>query len=168
VFVTVGTDDHPFDRLIEWVDRWRATDLGRTVELTVQYGVSRPPRDADADAHALMSYDDLRTAMRRATVVVSHAGGGRIMLARQAGVVPLVVARRPDLAEAGDDRQEHLARRLSTLGYCDAVGTEEELHQRLNDAVTGRRRSRVDRTGGVDPAMRFAGLVDAMFADGPA
>jgi hypothetical protein len=38
----------------------------------------------------------------------------------------------------------------------------------LNDAVTGRRRGRVERTGGVDPATRFAGLVDAMFADGPA
>ena len=24
VFVTVGTDYHPFDRLVDWIDRWVA------------------------------------------------------------------------------------------------------------------------------------------------
>lgn len=43
VLVTVGTDYHRFDRLIEWVDRWYAeTGRGR-VRCVVQHGASRAP-----------------------------------------------------------------------------------------------------------------------------
>jgi len=41
VLVTVGTDHHPFDRLVGWIDRWAPP--GR-VRLVVQYGTAVPPR----------------------------------------------------------------------------------------------------------------------------
>ncbi|MGH3659367.1 MAG: glycosyltransferase, partial [Micromonosporaceae bacterium] len=44
VLVTVGTDHHPFDRLVGWADQW-AADRGH-VRVLVQHGATAPPRHA--------------------------------------------------------------------------------------------------------------------------
>jgi hypothetical protein len=53
LLVTVGTDHHPFDRLVRWVDGWLASsprrhDSGLTC--LMQTGTAAPPADvADRD-----------------------------------------------------------------------------------------------------------------------
>ena len=42
VFVSVGTDVHPFDRVLGWVGG-AAADYGPTLRWAVQHGWSRPP-----------------------------------------------------------------------------------------------------------------------------
>jgi predicted glycosyltransferase len=80
-----------------------------------------------------MSFDDLADGMRRARVVVSHAGVGSIMLARRCGKVPIVVPRLRRLEEAVDDHQVQLARRLAGLGVVVLV----EDDALLGDAIHG-------------------------------
>ena len=45
VFVTAGTDHHPFDRLVDMVEAWARARraAGRPVRVFFQYGTSRPP-----------------------------------------------------------------------------------------------------------------------------
>jgi UDP-N-acetylglucosamine transferase subunit ALG13 len=162
VFVTVGTDDHPFDRLIAWIDVWRRTEIGRSARVVIQYGVSRPP--LDAEARAMMPYADVRELMERASAVVTHGGGGRILMAHEAGIVPLVVARRAEDLEADDETQVQLTSKLDAAGGCIAIATETELIRALDAAVTGRRRLRtVQVTSGAGVSERFGRLVDALF-----
>ena len=47
VFVSVGTDFHPFDRLCRWVDAWLADGGERVARCFVQTGTSTPPVHAD-------------------------------------------------------------------------------------------------------------------------
>jgi hypothetical protein len=81
-------------------------------------------------------------------------------------VVPLVVARVGDGVEAPDDRQEVIVRRLSAAGFCDVIGSQDELHRALNDVVTGRRTRRPARNDplGDEASTRFGHLVDDLFA----
>ena len=55
VLVVVGTDHHPFDRVVGWADEWAASHPG--VRVLVQYGTSRPP--TTAEGHDLLPVGDL-------------------------------------------------------------------------------------------------------------
>lgn len=121
ILVTLGTNEQPFDRLVR-----AAAQLRPDEPLLVQYGASREAHGA-GEWVQFMPFDQLSDAMRRASVVVSHAGVGSIMLARRCGKRPVVVPRRRALGEAVDDHQLHLARRLEQLGVVTVVEDTSEL-----------------------------------------
>jgi UDP-N-acetylglucosamine transferase subunit ALG13 len=134
LLVTVGTDHHPFDRLVRWVDAWLAT--GRAgVRCLMQTGTSAPPT-GPAAWQAYLEFDALQAAMREATVVVCHGGPGTILGARQAGAIPVVVSRQPRLGEHVDDHQMIFTRRLATAGGVFLAESETGLHDLLDRAVT--------------------------------
>jgi len=47
VLITVGTDHHPFERLVGWIDRWTPP---APVRVVVQYGTAVPPHTAEGVA----------------------------------------------------------------------------------------------------------------------
>src|SRR5699024_5127500 len=55
VLVTVGTDPHPFTRLIEWVDHW--ADTRTDLDLVVQHGTAPPARHGEN--HELLDTSDI-------------------------------------------------------------------------------------------------------------
>ena len=111
IFVTVGTNEAPFDRLVEAVGLLPADE-----EIVVQCGSSavRPPNATVC--HEFMLFDDLVAEMRRARVVVTHAGIGSIMSALASRKRPVVVPRLARYGEAVDDHQLPVARRLESSG----------------------------------------------------
>jgi UDP-N-acetylglucosamine transferase subunit ALG13 len=111
IFVTVGTDHHPFNRLIEWVDAWLAVDRPVRVRSFVQSGTSNPPRHAAWKGY--LSPEEMATASGGATAVVSHGGPGTIISCRSRGVVPIVVPRQRRWGEAVDDHQVVFTRRMA-------------------------------------------------------
>jgi UDP-N-acetylglucosamine transferase subunit ALG13 len=72
VLVTVGTDHHPFDRLVGWVDDWYAARAGRGLRVVVQHGSSAPP--AHAEGHPYLARGRLGRLLGEASVVVCHGG----------------------------------------------------------------------------------------------
>lgn len=132
IFVSVGTDHHPFDRLVEWVDRWDPPESGR-VRLLVQYGRSRPPGRLPGTDY--LTAEQMHEAMRQADVVVTQGGPGGIMDARRAGVMPIVVPRTARLGEHVDDHQQAFARHLQRLGKAITVNDEGALHAQLSTAA---------------------------------
>ncbi|MEX0801338.1 MAG: glycosyltransferase [Dehalococcoidia bacterium] len=125
IFVTVGTDAAPFDRLLRTVD-----SLPREERLVVQHGSSAvQPRDATC--FPFLSFEELSEYIRQARVVVTHAGVGSIMVARENGKRPLVLPRLGRYGEAVDDHQLPLARRLDREGLVTLV----EEAARLAEAI---------------------------------
>jgi UDP-N-acetylglucosamine transferase subunit ALG13 len=122
VFVTVGTDVHRFDRLIDWVEQWTAGP-GAGVECVVQHGTSRAP--AGVRAVELLPLVEVMELMRRATVVVTQGGPGSIIDCRDSGHLPIVVPRRHALGEHVDDHQLAFTARLQREGYLIRVDTQE-------------------------------------------
>jgi exopolysaccharide biosynthesis glucuronosyltransferase PssE len=128
IFVTVGTNEAPFDRLLEMVDRARFED-----EVVVQNG-SSTVRPKDARCIDFLSFQDLREHVNRARVVVSHAGVGSILLSLMNGKQPVVVPRLRRHGEHVDDHQLAFARRLQSKGLVSVVEQPDELRTAVEAA----------------------------------
>jgi UDP-N-acetylglucosamine transferase subunit ALG13 len=122
IFVTVGTNEAPFDRLLRAVEALPASE-----EIVVQHGSSSVRPANAATSHAFMPFDELVEEMRRARVVVTHAGIGSIMSALSCGKRPIVVPRLLRYREAVDDHQVPVARRLESSGLVTFVEDPSQL-----------------------------------------
>ena len=80
-------------------------------------------------------------AIRRARVVVTHAGVGSVMVALANGKRPVVVPRRKAFGEAVDDHQLQLGRRFAAAGLVTLVEEPDGLAAALARASSDRRRS---------------------------
>jgi UDP-N-acetylglucosamine transferase subunit ALG13 len=135
IFVTVGTDHHPFDRLVQWIDDWMIEGGGAWhARVFVQSGNATPPRHA---AWAkLVPHGEMQHHMRTTAAVVCHGGPASITECREAGVVPIVVPRNPTLGEHVDDHQLRFSRRMAALGKVRLAESSQELAALLDQAVS--------------------------------
>ncbi|MGP3966134.1 glycosyltransferase [Streptomyces sp. 6N223] len=124
VLVTVGTDHHPFPRLMGWIERYAAS--GPRLRWLVQHGYTPAPVGRGVVAHELLPHHELQEALREAAVVVCQGGPGSIMDARGAGKVPVVVPRRSDLGEHVDDHQLRFSRRVAADGLIRLAEDEDD------------------------------------------
>jgi UDP-N-acetylglucosamine transferase subunit ALG13 len=158
VLTVVGTDHHPFDRLVRWLDAWAQAHAG--VQCVVQYGTSAAP-DVCIGADYL-PHPVLQELVARAAVVVSHGGPGTIMDARRAGLVPVVVPRDPVLGEHVDTHQQRFARLVGSRGLVQLAETAPALEAALEAGLAGPRPevAPLDASTSREAALRLAVLVD--------
>ena len=125
VFVSVGTDHHPFDRVLTWIDRFATVRIaaGRPITVFVQSGTSTAALPDHIESSDLVPYETMVDLMKQANVVVSHGGPATIMDARDLGNRPIVVPRDPELGEHVDGHQQRFAR---FLGERDQVTLAED------------------------------------------
>ena len=134
IVVIVGTDHHPFERMVRWVDERLRQHPEDSV--TIQRGWSRAPELAEA--LDFLPPDDLRRRMADADVVITHGGPGTISDARRSGHRPIVVPRDPTLGEHVDDHQQRFAAWCAERGVVDLAMTLEALDARLGDGTDTR------------------------------
>jgi len=138
IYVTVGTDQHPFDRLLRAVDELLAA--GRiTGPAMAQIGYSTyEPQNMEwfrfADYGKVVSYH------RDAKIIICHGGVGSILLALQHGKRPVVVPRQAKFGEHINDHQVRLAARLHELSKVVAVSDMNLLPDAINSARNSRMR----------------------------
>jgi UDP-N-acetylglucosamine transferase subunit ALG13 len=137
IFVSVGTNEARFDRLLEAVE-----SLGDGEEVVVQHGPS-PVRPANATCVDYLSFEGMTEHLGRARVAVLHAGVGSVLAALSCGSRPVVVPRLARHGEAVDDHQVGFGRRLHEDGLVVLV---EEL-ERLPEVVAAHDRAFVGAVG---------------------
>ncbi len=120
VVVFLGTDHHPFGRLVEWVDRWAAAHPD--VPCFIQHGPAPAPTFAPGKPY--VGVEELRATVAGAEVIVGHAGPGTIIDALEAGRIPVVVPRLARFGEVVDDHQVAFGRLMQERGR--AVLAEDE------------------------------------------
>ena len=165
VFVTVGTDHHPFDRLVAWADAWVST-RGVGVPCLIQSGTSKPPTQAEWRDY--VRYDEMCEAMGRAVAVVCHGGPATIMDARRLGRLPIVLPRSADLGEHVDNHQQRFAARMAELGQVHLARTQEDVFEFLDKAVADPSAFALTESGDHIAAAvrRFEELVDGIVRGG--
>lgn len=131
IFVTVGTNEAPFDRLVA-----ATALLGARERVVVQYGSSRV-RPEGVECLEFIPFERLTELVREARVVVTHAGVGSILVSLLNDKHPVVVPRRKRFGEAVDDHQVPLTARLAAAGLVTPVDDPAEglLAAVDNDAV---------------------------------
>ncbi len=157
--VTVGTDHHPFDRLVRWVDEW--CDAHPDAKVVIQRGSSQESRHGSS--RELISYAELCDLFARASAVVSHGGPATVMDALGAGRLPIVVPRDPELGEHVDGHQLRFAQHLGRSDLAVVARDEAELFAAIDRALA----NPSDFTAKVaaevsDGVSRFADVVDEM------
>lgn len=160
VVVTLGTDHHPFTRLVGWVDSWAAEHP--EVHCIVQHGTAPAPRTAEG--HAMLDPADIPGLMGRARIVVGHAGPGTVLDARVAGRRPVVVPRLARFGEVVDDHQVAFGRWMDERGMAVCVDDERGLRAHLDAALTDADRYALPVDDGTPPpaVTLFSDLVDGI------
>ncbi len=129
IFVTVGTHEQPFDRLIREIERLVASGA-ITEEVFVQRGMATAAPSC-CSSEELISYPDMVRYVREARIVITHGGPGSIMLPLSAGKRPLVVPRQARYGEHVDDHQVAFARMLAAAGRISMVLDIADLEKEL-------------------------------------
>lgn len=133
VLVTVGSDHHKFDRLIDWLEGWHAARPdGEQLSVLVQYGTARRP--AFGEVHRYLSHEALLAELRRCDLVVAQGGPTGIVEARDAGLRPIVVPRLRALGEVVDDHQVAFCRRMALERTVVCVESAEAFTAAMNQA----------------------------------
>lgn len=111
IFVTVGTHEQPFDRLVRAMDGLVA-DGAITEPVFMQTGYcTYAPRHCGWAR--FVPAPEMRSRMEGADVVVTHGGPSSFIEAMAAGKVPVVVPRRAEFGEHVNDHQVDFVREVA-------------------------------------------------------
>jgi len=125
IFVIMGMEVHPFDRLARAVDELAATGAVED-DFFVQLGTCRyEPRHTRFER--FVSFGDVAERIRCASVVVTHAGAGSTLLCIEQGKHPVMVPRRSSRGEHVDEHQLPFAEKMEAGGLATVVREMEEL-----------------------------------------
>lgn len=108
IFVTVGTHEQQFDRLVRAVDELKASgEIEEPVFIQTGYSTYAP---VHCEHSKFVPFKQMKEYMKRADVVITHGGPSSFIEAMAAGKVPVVVPRRGDLGEHVNDHQADFVR----------------------------------------------------------
>ena len=162
VVVMVGTDHHPFDRLINWVNDWLYAHPDQTERFFVQWGAAS--RRPGCPGGQFLEVDELATLLDQADIVICHGGPGAISDAWARKMVPIVVPRSAKLGEHVDDHQIDFCDEIAALGRIELAYTFPEFSSLLAKAESDLSRFRVLNSGsGADQAVaHLGGLIEEL------
>jgi UDP-N-acetylglucosamine transferase subunit ALG13 len=132
IFVTVGTNEARFDRLLQAV-----ASLDLDEPCVVQHGHSTPVAPDGATLVDFLSFEEMNETIAEARAVVTHAGVGSIMVSLANGKRPIVWPRRSALGEAVDDHQLQIGHRFADADLVALVEAVDDLRR----ALTGDQRA---------------------------
>lgn len=111
IFVTVGTHEQPFDRLVKYVDELKG--MGFIQEnIVIQTGFSKyEPKFCEWKK--LYPYQDMIKYVAEARIVITHGGPSSFIMPLQIGKIPIVVPRQKQFDEHVNDHQSEFAKAVA-------------------------------------------------------
>ena len=111
IFVTVGTHEQPFNRLIEYIDNMSKKGIIEE-EVIIQTGYSSyEPKYCKWSK--LFSYSDMVKNVQAARIVITHGGPASFIMPLQIGKIPIVVPRQKEFHEHVNDHQVEFTKNVS-------------------------------------------------------
>ncbi len=103
IFVTVGTHEQPFNRLIKEIDNLKKENIIRD-EVIIQKGYSDYiPKYCKYKE--FYPFDEMNYFYKKARIVITHAGPSSIIEVLSEGKIPIVVPRKKEFEEHVDNHQ---------------------------------------------------------------
>ena len=109
IFVTVGTHEQPFTRLVEYMDRWASS---HDEEVLIQTGFT-PYEPVNCRWQKLFPQQEVYKLNEQARIIVTHGGPSCYIDSLRIKKVPVVVPRRHVYGEHIDDHQLEVGREFS-------------------------------------------------------
>ena len=110
IFVTVGTHEQQFNRLVECVDKLK--ENGLIEEVIIQTGFcTYEPRFCKFSK--LFPYKKMLENVHNARIVITHGGPSSFIMPLQEGKIPIVVPRKFDFGEHVNNHQVDFCRAVA-------------------------------------------------------
>ena len=135
IFVTVGTHEQPFNRLIQEVDHLVETGVIKE-EVFIQAGYSiYEPKFCQWSR--LISFDQMSEFMQKADIIITHGGPATFMSAIANGKKPIVVPRQEKFGEHVNDHQIDFCEKVnSRFNNIYLVNNTNELRKLLTSGIS--------------------------------
>lgn len=131
IFVTIGTQDKPFLRLLEAVRTLKNNGKIRE-EIVVQNGTT-PFKDSTMTIIPFMDMNTFNDYLNRCDLLITHGGVGTIMNALRLNKTIIAVPRRVAYGEHENDHQlqiiDTFAKAKHLIGCMDPDGLEDAIHK---------------------------------------
>ena len=108
IFVTVGTHEQPFNRLVEYMDQW-AEKHEEPVVIQTGYSTYEPKH---CEWSSMYSYDRMLKWVDDARIIITHGGPSSYFMSLRVGKVPIVVPRKAEYNEHVNDHQVDYCREV--------------------------------------------------------
>lgn len=146
IFVTVGTHEQPFNRLVECVDNLKRDGvIQEDVVIQTGYSTYKPKY---CRWQKLFPYQDMIKLVDEARITITHGGPSSFIMPLQVGKTPIVVPRKHEYNEHVNDHQvtfsKAVANRMGTIVVVEDMDKLEEVitdYDRIINGMSGNMKS---------------------------
>ena len=126
IFVTVGTHEQPFNRLIKCIDEMvESGDVKEEVIIQKGYTDYEPKH---CKSYKLIGYDEMQKYIEDARIVITHGGPASFIAPLSIGKIPIVVPRKKEFNEHVNNHQLEFALEVEKkMKNILVAKTEEEI-----------------------------------------
>ena len=110
IFVTVGTHEQQFDRLVKCIDQMVAD--GKIKEEVINKKGYTDYEPQNCTSYKLIGYDDMKKYIDEARIIVTHGGPASFVAPLSIGKIPIVVPRQYKYNEHVNNHQLDFAREV--------------------------------------------------------
>ena len=129
IFVTLGTQDKPFNRLLEAVQK-QIDNKKIKGKVIVQAGCTKF-ESKDMEIFDLIPMEDFEKNISESDILITHGGVGSIVDALKRGKVVIAAARLEKYGEHVNDHQLQIIKNFSEAGYIIALNDFDKLDEAL-------------------------------------
>lgn len=132
IFVTLGTQDKPFNRLLEAVQK-QIDNKKIKGKVIVQAGCTKF-ESKDMEIFDLIPMEDFEKNISDCDILITHGGVGSIVDALKRNKVVIAAARLEKYGEHVNDHQLQIIKNFSEAGYIIALNDFNKLDEALKQA----------------------------------
>ena len=139
IFVTVGTHEQPFNRLVQKIDELKKNGTIQE-DVIIQTGFSTyEPKYCQWSK--LISYQQMLKNVEEARIVITHGGPASFVMPLQIGKVPIVVPRQHQFNEHVNNHQvefvRNVAQRMGTIISVEDINRLGDIITKYDDIAVG-------------------------------
>lgn len=138
IFVTVGTHEQQFNRLIEYVDKLKEKDIIKE-EIIIQTGFSTyEPKHCKWKE--LFPYQEMIKLVDKARIVITHGGPSSFIMPLQIGKTPIVVPRKYEFDEHVNNHQVAFSKaveeRMGTIIVVEEIEKLKDIIENYDEYIS--------------------------------
>ncbi len=157
IFVTVGTHEQQFNRLVREVDRLKKEGLIKE-DVFIQTGYS-DYRPEFCRHEKLLDYDDMQLMMAGADLIISHGGPSSFMKALYLRKPVIVVPREKAHGEHVNNHQLEFVNKIKGIYSIEVVTNVSELGVKINDINLSKGNTKEIKSYNDEFCSKFASIV---------
>ena len=140
IFVSLGTQDKPFNRIIDYVISLKENlkEL-KSEKIIIQLGQTKLLKSdnkriknlENVIIYDMLKPEKMKDIIKDSDIIITHAGVGTIMECLEMGKEIIVVPRKAENLEHVNNHQEEIAFEMEKKGFLTKVDTYEELENKI-------------------------------------